>query len=123
MRLVQRAPCQTLPLRRSHLHLCSPTDLLRVAPPTCVQLRLSASAVDTFCEHLEALDILPYMKELLEQLMAVLQGAKPDVQEMALSAVSSIAAAAQGAFQPYTGGCGAHRHPGVTRHRRAGGCS
>lgn len=69
--------------------------------------------MDTFCEHLEALDILPYMKELLEQLMAVLQGAKPEVQEMALSAVSSIAAAAQGAFQPYTGGRGARRHPGV----------
>jgi hypothetical protein len=61
------------------------------------------AALDTFCEHLEASEILPYVDQLVEQLMAVLQTGRPGVQEMALSAVSSIAAAAQGAFQPYTG--------------------
>jgi hypothetical protein len=39
----------------------------------------------------------------MEQLMAVLQHGKPGVQEMALSAISSIAAAAQQAFKPYIG--------------------
>lgn len=63
----------------------------------------SCAAVDAFCEHLEASEILPYVPQLVEQLMAVLQSGRPGVQEMALSAVSSIAAAAQGAFQPYTG--------------------
>jgi len=46
--------------------------------------------------------------QLVDQLMAVLQSSRPGVQEMALSAVSSIAAAAQGAFQPYTGASRGH---------------
>jgi hypothetical protein len=70
---------------------------------SCVARVCHAAALDTFCEHLEASEILPYVPQLVEQLMAVLQTGRPGVQEMALSAVSSIAAAAQGAFQPYTG--------------------
>jgi hypothetical protein len=46
---------------------------------------------------------MPYVPKLMDQLMAVLQSGRPSVQEMALSAVSSIAAASQGAFQPYAG--------------------
>lgn len=38
--------------------------------------------------------------------LQVMQGGVPDVTEMALSALSSIAAAAEQAFQPYTGGQG-----------------
>lgn len=60
--------------------------------------------MDAFCEHLEPEEILPYVPQLVDTLMVVLQAGRPGVQEMALSAVSSIAAAAQGAFQPYTGG-------------------
>lgn len=59
--------------------------------------------MDAFCEHLEAAEIMPYVPKLMDQLMAVLQRGRPSVQEMALSAVSSIAAASQGAFQPYAG--------------------
>lgn len=59
--------------------------------------------MDAFCEHLEPEEILPYVPQLVETLMVVLQGGRPGVQEFALSAVSSIAAAAQGSFQPYTG--------------------
>ncbi len=66
---------------------------------------LPCSAVDAFCEHLEPEEILPYVPQLVEALMVVLQAGRPSVQEFALSAVSSIAAAAQGAFQPFTGVC------------------
>eukprot|EP00878_Enallax_costatus_P019883 GHUV01020993.1.p1 GENE.GHUV01020993.1~~GHUV01020993.1.p1 ORF type:complete len:804 (+),score=291.15 GHUV01020993.1:1449-3860(+) len=59
-------------------------------------------ALDAFCENLEPSEILPYMPQLVEQLLLVLQNGKPGVQEMALSAVSSIASAAQQAFQPHT---------------------
>ncbi|KAF8069426.1 IPO4 [Scenedesmus sp. PABB004] len=60
-------------------------------------------ALDTFCENLEASELLPYMPQLVETLLCVLAASRPAVQEMALSAVASIAAAAQGAFQPYAG--------------------
>eukprot|EP00882_Tetradesmus_deserticola_P014858 GHRQ01015811.1.p1 GENE.GHRQ01015811.1~~GHRQ01015811.1.p1 ORF type:complete len:546 (+),score=193.28 GHRQ01015811.1:112-1749(+) len=42
------------------------------------------------------------MPQLVSELLQVLQMGRPGVQEMALSAVSSIAAAAEQAFQPYT---------------------
>uniref|UniRef100_A0A383W429 Importin N-terminal domain-containing protein n=1 Tax=Tetradesmus obliquus TaxID=3088 RepID=A0A383W429_TETOB len=59
-------------------------------------------ALDAFCESLDAAEILPYMPQLISELLQVLQMGRPGVQEMALSAVSSIAAAAEQAFQPYT---------------------
>jgi hypothetical protein len=43
------------------------------------------------------------MQQLIAELLQVLQMGRPGVQEMALSAVSSVAAAAEQAFQPYTG--------------------
>lgn len=61
------------------------------------------AALDAFCESLDAAEILPYMPQLISELLQVLQMGRPGVQEMALSAVSSIAAAAEQAFQPYTG--------------------
>lgn len=80
--------------------------------PSCL-IAILCSALDAFCEHLEAREILPYVPQLVEQLLAVLQSSnRPDVQEMALSAVSSIAAAAQGAFQPYVGRQHGHLDPG-----------
>jgi hypothetical protein len=64
---------------------------------------LLCAALDAFCESLDAAEILPYMPQLISELLQVLQMGRPGVQEMALSAVSSIAAAAEQAFQPYTG--------------------
>ncbi len=61
------------------------------------------AAMDAFCEHLELNEVLPYVPQLVQQLLALLQGGRPGVQEMALSALASVAAAAQEAFQPYAG--------------------
>jgi hypothetical protein len=66
-------------------------------------LLLLCAALDAFCESLDAAEILPYMPQLISELLQVLQMGRPGVQEMALSAVSSIASAAEQAFQPYTG--------------------
>jgi hypothetical protein len=67
------------------------------------RLSLLCAALDAFCESLDAAEILPYMPQLISELLQVLQMGRPGVQEMALSAVSSIASAAEQAFQPYTG--------------------
>ena len=61
------------------------------------------AAIDAFCENMEPQEILPYMSALFEALLLVLQGGSHRVQEMALSAMSSIAAAAGKSLQPYAG--------------------
>jgi hypothetical protein len=55
---------------------------------------------------MEPQEILPYMSALFEALLLVLQGGSHRVQEMALSAMSSIAAAAGKSLQPYAGELG-----------------
>jgi hypothetical protein len=68
------------------------------------------AALDAFCESLDAAEILPYMPQLIAELLQVLQTGRAGVQEMALSAVGSIAAAAaEQAFQPYTGAAARYR--------------
>lgn len=61
------------------------------------------AALDVFCENLDPPEVLPYMPQVMEQLLMVLQRGSPGAQECCLSAISSMATASQSAFQPYTG--------------------
>eukprot|EP00238_Polyblepharides_amylifera_P013948 CAMPEP_0196574984 /NCGR_PEP_ID=MMETSP1081-20130531/4566_1 /TAXON_ID=36882 /ORGANISM="Pyramimonas amylifera, Strain CCMP720" /LENGTH=1088 /DNA_ID=CAMNT_0041893153 /DNA_START=96 /DNA_END=3362 /DNA_ORIENTATION=+ len=74
--------------------------VLRDPDPT-VQER-AMYALEAFCSDLEEGVVLPYMTGLMQVLMdAVKCNAKVSVQEMALSAATSIASSAGAAFQPY----------------------
>ncbi|GIL67102.1 hypothetical protein Vafri_20555 [Volvox africanus] len=58
-------------------------------------------ALDTFCEALEGSEIVPYLEQLVSGLGAVLTVTGPAVQELALSALASVVAAARKDFEPY----------------------
>eukprot|EP00741_Cyanophora_paradoxa_P021221 tig00000237_g20482.t1 len=58
-------------------------------------------ALDALCENMEADDILPYLGTLVEALMRLLHHGKGNVQEMAVSALASLASAAEDKFAPY----------------------
>ncbi|KAG2492093.1 hypothetical protein HYH03_009587 [Edaphochlamys debaryana] len=58
-------------------------------------------ALDTFCEALEGAEIVPYLQQLVTGLNAVLSCTGPAVQELALSALASVVAAAGKEFEPY----------------------
>ena len=55
-------------------------------------------------------EILPYLPQLVSGLGAVLAASKPDVQELALSALASIVSASGAAFEPYMGTAWVGRH-------------
>lgn len=48
---------------------------------------------------------MPYLGQLVAGLGAVLGATGPEVQELALSALASVVAAAGKEFEPYLGGC------------------
>ncbi len=50
-------------------------------------------------------EIVPYLGQLVAGLGAVLGATGPEVQELALSALASVVAAAGKEFEPYLGGC------------------
>ncbi|GLI66665.1 hypothetical protein VaNZ11_010595 [Volvox africanus] len=58
-------------------------------------------ALDTFCEALEGSEIVPYLEQLVSGLGSVLTVTGPAVQELALSALASVVAAARKDFGPY----------------------
>ncbi|PNH04952.1 putative importin subunit beta-4 [Tetrabaena socialis] len=60
-------------------------------------------ALDTFCEALEGSEIVPYLQQLISGLVTVLNVTGPAVQELAMSALASVVAAAGKEFEPYLG--------------------
>ncbi|GFR46415.1 hypothetical protein Agub_g7997, partial [Astrephomene gubernaculifera] len=58
-------------------------------------------ALDTFCEALEGAEIVAYLPQLVSGLCTVLSVTGPAVQELALSALASVVAAAGREFEPY----------------------
>lgn len=64
----------------------------------------ACSALDAFCEALEGDEIKPYLPQLVEKLVQVMQHGTRSLQESALSALASTAAAAGSAFIPHAGG-------------------
>jgi HEAT repeat protein len=58
-------------------------------------------ALDVFCENLEASDIKPFIGEVMTQLVNILTKSKLAVQEASISAMKSIAAAADDSFTPF----------------------
>ena len=60
----------------------------------------SCYALESFCENLGD-DIVPFLQPLLERLTHVLQTSKHATQEMAISALASVAMAAGAQFTPY----------------------
>lgn len=64
-------------------------------------IKASAMAVDSLIEGLEAEDAARYVDELMKRFSLLVDHDDPKVQMAAVSAVGSIASAAESAFQPY----------------------
>ena len=60
----------------------------------------SCYALEAFCENLGD-DILPFLEPLLEKLTQLLQNSSSDTQQMAISALASVALAAGTKFRPH----------------------
>jgi len=91
----------------SHYAAVLPAVFAIMADPDPIVQERACYALDTFCENMDRENILPFMPQLIERLVGVLShGATTnnhDVQEMALSAIASTAAAAAADFAPYVG--------------------
>lgn len=91
-------------LTRSPTHPPTPTSHPTHAYPHLhTQLSGPAAAIDAFTENLEPEEVLPYLGPLMSGLLAMTRVASRGVQEMALSALASVIAAAHKAFLPYLG--------------------
>ena len=60
----------------------------------------SCYALESFCENLGE-DIVPFLQPLLERLTHMLQTSRHETQQMAISALASVALAAGSQFTPY----------------------
>jgi hypothetical protein len=61
----------------------------------------SCYVLECFCQNLESDNILPFLQELMERLVLLLQTGRKQVQEMAIAAISATAVAAEEEFLPY----------------------
>jgi hypothetical protein len=57
--------------------------------------------LENFCESLQPKTLRPYLEALLNRLINLLQIGKPNIKEMALSALASAAVASEMEFIPY----------------------
>lgn len=62
----------------------------------------SCYVLESFCENLQRETLYPYLQQLMDKLALLLQSPASATQEMALTAISSTAAAAEKDFLPYT---------------------
>lgn len=91
--------CQPEILHYNHLVLPAMFDALGdIYTVQCT----ACYVLEYFCEGLQPATLRPYLRQLLEKLVQLLQSDKMLVKEMALSALAATAVAAEKDFVPYT---------------------
>lgn len=73
--------------------LLNPNEILSVKKRVVV-------AIEVFCEHMGD-DLLPYVQQLMEMLVRLMQQGDPVIQECCINAIKSVAKAAKEKFEPY----------------------